>query len=154
MKVKQSRNLRALGVLAAGIGLVIAINGIAADASKERSSSKPKIEILKLPEGLVPGDEKKGEIKGKVSGLLQSKGYSVAIYARGGNLWWVQPTVDQPLTKIDSDGEFTANIHGGEDYAALLVKDTYKPAATCERLPEVKGEVLACARKKPEKTEE
>jgi hypothetical protein len=40
---------------------------------------------------------------------------------------------------------------GGTEFAALLVKASYKPEATRGTIPDVGGDVIAVAKKKPEK---
>ena len=151
MKLEQNRRQLLRGVLAAAAGLVMAGSVFAAFAQNQDATGKAGIQILKVPEDLVPGDGMRGEITGKVTGLASFKGYWVSIYSLGGGNWWVQPTEAEPLTPIGAGGEFSAEIHGGEEFAVFLVKDTFKPAAKVEQLPKLGGEVLARDRKKPEK---
>jgi hypothetical protein len=61
----------------------------------------------------------------------------------------VQPTVAEPLTDVDEDGKWESKTHGGVEYAALLVKSSFKPPATCDTLPKADPEVLAVVRQKP-----
>jgi hypothetical protein len=81
--------------------------------------------------------------------LKAFKGYKVVIYSKGGSSWWVQPTAASPLTDIGDDGEFSADIHGGTEYAALLVKESYSAKAQIESLPAKGGEVVDITKKKP-----
>jgi hypothetical protein len=76
----------------------------------------------------------------KVGHLTDCK---VVLYART-NTWYVQPTVADPYTEIDPvDGRWRASTHPGAEYAALLVKSSYKPVPTVDKLPAIGGGVLA-----------
>jgi hypothetical protein len=54
-------------------------------------------------------------------------------------------------TYIANDGKWESKTHGGTEFAALLVKASYRPEATRETIPGVGGDVIAVAKKKPEK---
>jgi hypothetical protein len=75
----------------------------------------------------------------------------VVIYARSGDEWMAQPTAASPQTYIANDGKLQSETHGGTEFAALLVKASYQPEATRETIPGVGGDVIAVAKKKPEK---
>ena len=99
----------------------------------------------------APGENTASEpIKGIVVGA-NPKEHKVVIYARGGNTWYVQPTAASPLTDIGDDGKWESETHGGTDFAALVVKSSFKAKATLGKIPVVGGDVLAVAKKKPEK---
>lgn len=151
MKLLNKKNMFAAS-LALAVSLVLVRVGLAAESPKEGAAGKPTIKLTEVPK-IEPGPDQTAEIKGKVSGLESFKGYRVVIYAKGGTSWWVQPTAASPLTEIGDDGEFTSDIHGGTEYAALLVKDGYKPKAQTDSLPAKGGDVLDITKKKPEKTE-
>ena len=55
-----------------------------------------------------------------------------------------------PNIKFCADGKWESQTHGGTEFAALLVKSSYQPQAWLKAVPEVGGEVLAMAKKKPE----
>ena len=55
----------------------------------------------------------------------------IILYARGGAQWWIQPTVEDPITRISKNGTWQNETHLGIKYGALLVDSTYKPS----RLP-------------------
>lgn len=82
-----------------------------------------------------------GTIAGQVRGG-SADGARLVVYART-DVWYVQPTVGNPFTAVAADGTWEANIHGGAQYAVLLVTPAYAPAATITSLPEVGGLVLA-----------
>ena len=98
-----------------------------------------------------PGEGMASErIKGTVGGV-NPRDYKVVIYARSGDKWWAQSTAASPQTQIGNDGTWESETHGGTEFAALLVKVSYKPEGTRETIPGVGGDVIAVAKKKPEK---
>ena len=52
----------------------------------------------------------------------------------------------EPYTSIEQGGKWDADIHLGYEYAALLVKTSYKASPTLDVLPGVSGNVLAIDR--------
>jgi len=120
-----------------------------ADHSKTPSVI-PIIELTSVPAAsLKPGPTGLGRVSGKVSGANVSD-CKVVVYARGGDLWYVQPLAASPETLLGKDGSWTTESHGGIEYGALLLKKNYNVSPVLEKLPDVKGSVLAVARKKPE----
>ena len=102
----------------------------------------PEIRITVAPRS-GGGPNSQGEIRGAVIGARSDLSQlRVVVYALG-DKWYVQPTVEAPLTPLDARGRWQASIHLGKRYAALLVRLGYRPPATTEALPEVGGEVLA-----------
>ena len=67
-----------------------------------------------------------------------------------GDAWWVQPLATTPNIKFGAEGKWESQTHGGTEFVALLVKSSYQPQAWSKAVPEVGGEVLAIAKKKPE----
>jgi hypothetical protein len=115
---------------------------------QDKDEKRPSITITSVPPD-PPGDIMASEpIKGTVSGG-DPKEQKVVIYARGGDRWWVQPTVESPYTDFGEDGSWESETHGGTQFAALLVKSSYKPAATLGTIPAIGGDILAKATKKP-----
>lgn len=122
----------------------------AGEGDKDAPKDKPTITITEAPDETVkPGGVGKGYIAGIVSGV-KPEDHRVVIYALG-DVWYVQPLVSAPFTSIDTNGKWKSWTHGGYEYAAFLVKSSYKPAATTEVLPEVAGDVLAVDKVKPAK---
>ncbi len=74
---------------------------------------------------------------------VDSKTNKIVIYAFAGGTWWVQPTVDSPLTDIDDQGVWQTVTHLGSTYAVLLVNSSYKAPATMSGVPKVSRDVLA-----------
>ncbi len=82
------------------------------------------------------------EIEGTVSG--SKPGQQIVLYAKSGT-WWVQPFVGTPFTEIQPDFRWRNSIHGGTEFAALLVEPDYRPHSRTDKLPEVGGGVVAVA---------
>jgi hypothetical protein len=66
------------------------------------------------------------------------------LYAKTGK-WWVQPLVDQPITDLRPNFSWTNATHLGSHYAALLVKEGYRPQSVLDSLPQTDANVLAVA---------
>ena len=112
-------------------------------------AGKPKIEITSVPTdppGLKMCDK---PIRGTVAGGNNQE-QKVVIYALSGDAWWVQPLATTPNIKFGAEGKWESQTHGGTEFVALLVKSSYQPQAWLKAVPEVGGEVLAIAKKKPE----
>ena len=100
-----------------------------------------KITITIVPTN-PPGESMASEpIKGTVRDA-NHKEHKVVIYVRVGDKWYVQPYAASPYTNIGEDGKWESETHGGMEFAALLVKSSYKPSATLGSLPAVGGDVL------------
>jgi hypothetical protein len=105
-----------------------------------KSSTPPTIEFTKIPPATEGGRDRMGTIAGRVSGA--QPGQQIVLYARSGP-WWVQPRVETPFTAIHSDSSWSAEIHLGFEYAALLVDPDYHPPSTMDVYPTVGGSVVA-----------
>ncbi len=90
------------------------------------------------------GELSMGTIVGR-SGSVNGSKNRVVIYAHT-DRWYVQPYVSAPLTEINADGSWSAVIHLGYEYAAMLVESDYDPPATTISLPEIRGKILALHR--------
>ena len=99
----------------------------------------PSIEFTKIPPAAEGGRERMGIIAGRVSGARQ--GQRIVLYARSGP-WWVQPRVEAPFTPIQPDSTWSAEIHLGYEYAALLVDPSYHPPVTMDVYPTAGGSVI------------
>jgi hypothetical protein len=110
---------------------------------------KPDIAITSVPSD-PPGEQMASDpIKGTVSGV-DPTAFKVVVYSYG-DKWYVQPTAASPRTDINDDKTWQTETHGGTQFAALLVKPSFEPAATLGTLPDVGGDVVAIAKKSPEK---
>jgi hypothetical protein len=115
----------------------------AAFLSAQNTGSSPKIAITGIPHAGQGGPGPTEEISGTASGP-NLRDLRVLIYAYAGGQWWVQPTVANPMTSIDaSSGKWETDTHLGRNYAALLVRSSYKAPATSDSIPAVGGDVLA-----------
>ncbi|HEX8568278.1 MAG TPA: hypothetical protein VF648_21740 [Pyrinomonadaceae bacterium] len=107
-----------------------------------QSSPAPSIEITKIPPQDEGGPDKMVDIEGTVSG--SKPGQQIVLFAKSGT-WWLQPFVKRPYTEIQTDSRWQNSIHGGTDYAALLVEPNYRPPSRTDTLPEVGDGVVAVA---------
>jgi hypothetical protein len=103
----------------------------------------PIVRIESFPKNkadLTSGD--KGVINGSIEGLSNPYRYQIVVYAYT-NMWYVQPTGDEPFTEIMSDGTWKNWTHLGTHYVALLVKPPYIPVRQAEAPPSTGGAVIA-----------
>jgi hypothetical protein len=100
----------------------------------------PSITFTRIPQADPDGSALHDIIEGRVTGALP--GQKIALYAKTGK-WWVQPLVDQPLTDLHPNFNWTNATHLGTHYAALLVKDSYRPQNALDSLPQTDENVLA-----------
>jgi hypothetical protein len=107
-----------------------------------RRSNRPSIAFTRIPQADPSGSASNDIIEGSVTGALP--GQKIVLYARTGK-WWVQPLVDQPLTDLSPNFAWTNATHLGTQYAALLVKDGYRPQSVLDSLPQTDDNVLAVA---------
>ena len=113
-----------------------------ANSPTETNAIGPSIQITEVP-SKGAGPDALETIAGKVSGV-KVKDCKVVIYART-NTWYVQPYIDSSDTAINDDGTWRNDTHLGSQYAALLVKASYKPSTTTGKLPAIGGPILAIA---------
>ena len=109
---------------------------------REQSGNRPSIAFTRIPQANPSGSALNDIIEGTVTEA--SPGQKIVLYAKTGR-WWVQPLVDQPLTGIRPNLKWTNATHLGTDYAALLVKDGYKPENVLDSLPQTDDDILAVA---------
>jgi hypothetical protein len=107
-----------------------------------KGKTEPSIEFSRVPPADPEGPDKLDIIQGRVMGARP--GERIVLYAKNGN-WWVQPLVEEPLTRIQSDSKWVNSTHLGTEYAALLVEPGYRPPATMTALPLPGGSVVAVA---------
>lgn len=101
------------------------------------------VTIGEVPPASEGGPDRMARISGRVDGA--QPGDTIVLLAKSG-LWYVQPFQQQPFTAIREDGTWTASIHLGSEYAAMLVRGGYQPPFTLETLPPIGGQVVAIAR--------
>lgn len=104
------------------------------------STGKPEIKITEVPpKGAGPTQVER--IAGTVSGV-NTKECKVVVFAHT-DTWYVQPYIEGSDTEIRDSNTWHTDTHLGSEYAALLVKNSYKPPTTTGKLPEVGGQILA-----------
>ncbi len=109
---------------------------------QEARRAAPSISFTRIPESDATGSARNDIIEGRIAG--GAPGQKLILYAKTGK-WWVQPLVDQPITNIRPNFRWTNATHLGTHYAALLVKEGYRPQRELDSLPPIGGEVLAVA---------
>ena len=87
------------------------------------------------------GSDTRSVIAGNIGGTLQP-GYSIVLYARASDVWYVQPTA-YASHAIQPDNTWTSWTHTGSSYAALLVRPGFEPVPRLDVLPKVGGYVVA-----------
>jgi hypothetical protein len=107
------------------------------------ASNGPSIAFTRIPQADGERSSRNDIIEGKVTGA--APGQKIVLYAKSGKGWWVQPLVDHPLTNMRGDFSWTNATHLGTHYAALLVKESYRPQSTLNALPPAGDSVLAVA---------
>jgi len=110
--------------------------------------SQPSIAFTRVPQADEGGREKHDIIEGRVTGA--HPGYQIVLYAKSG-VWWIQPLVDHPFTKL-VDSKFSNATHLGTAYAALLVEPGYRPPDSANELPAPGGAIAAVATVKGQKS--
>ena len=113
-----------------------------ANANQPVAREEPRIKITNVP-SKGAGPDALETIAGTVEGV-NVKECKVIVFART-NIWYVQPYFNSSDTAINGDGTWRTDTHLGSQYAALLVRSSYKPPPTTGKLPEIGGLVLAVA---------
>ena len=114
---------------------------IAATLMMGQKAVAPSIKLTTIPPA-GEGDPDKTHLIGGIAHAQDLSDCKVVVYAHT-NTWYVQPTTANPYTAIGSGGNWKTSTHPGTEYAALLVKSTFKPEPTMDALPSVGGDVLA-----------
>ena len=109
---------------------------------QEHANHAPSITFTRIPQAVPDGSARNDIIEGRVTGA--SPGQKIVLYAKTGK-WWLQPLIDQPITDLLPNFSWTNATHLGTHYAALLVKDGYRPQSATDSLPQTDGNVLAVA---------
>jgi hypothetical protein len=122
------------------MGIVPAVIGQACQRS--HGGNAPSIAFTRIPQADAGGPALNDIIEGRVTGA--SPGQKIVLYAKTGK-WWVQPLIDQPMTDLRADFSWTNATHLGTHYAALLVRDGYRPLSALAFLPQTDANVLAVA---------
>jgi hypothetical protein len=135
---EKSRSRRQIGRFC----LLAAVCALLGGCRSSGANVGPSVEFTRIPQADEAGRDKHDIIEGRVTG--GRAGQQIVLYARSGT-WWLQPLVNQPFTKIQSNMKWTNATHLGTEYAALLVEPNYRPPATTDTLPTAGGPVAAVA---------
>jgi cell division protein FtsB len=98
---------------------------------------------------VLSGRNDRYEISGRVSNLVNPEKYRVIIYAYT-NAWYVQPATATPYTQINEDGTWSNHSYPGDEFAALVVNESFSPSYVLEALPVTGNGILAITKKKNE----
>jgi hypothetical protein len=98
------------------------------------------IVITAVPSAGQGGSDKMEMIAGKIT--VKCEGCRVILFAKGGDLWYVQPLADAVYTTI-RDGKWSNETHLGTQYAALLAIADYVPPSKTSVLPKEGDGIVA-----------
>lgn len=130
----------------AGLGFAlvgaVCFSVIAQNRPKE-SQAGPSVEFTLVPPAATGNSVRIDRVAGRVKGA--APGARIVLFAKSGELWWVQPTASHPFTDIQPNSHWKAVTHPGTVYAALLVDAQYVPPAKISALPQRGGGVLSVA---------
>lgn len=111
-----------------------------------RGTFQPVIRITRIPPGTIGNPDNMYEIGGVVSGIDDPRRFRIVLYAYTNTpgQWWIQPFDYNWATSINADGTWTTTVHGGNRYAAVLVRDSFDdPPLTTLSLATISERVLA-----------
>jgi hypothetical protein len=123
--------------------VIQALAALMAAACQAGTAQPPSVAITLIPPASFGGPSQLAPIAGRVEGGVRKR--RIVLFAKSG-LWYVQPLRSKPYTTIQADSRWSASTHLGSEYAALLVRETYRPPQKLEALPPVGGDVLAVTR--------
>jgi len=134
--------MRRRSILLVARSLCLVALSFAFGACHTQSSNSPTLVFDKVPK--VAGDPNKLDtLEGHVAGF--QAGQQIVLYTNSEELWWIQPDIYHPITKIQADAGWKGQVHLGQQYAALLVDPAYNPPETFEALPPNGNGVAAVA---------
>jgi hypothetical protein len=112
--------------------------------TQDPPQEEAQIEITTVPPYEPKGGpDTRADVAGRATGKLAA-GYSVVLYARASDMWYVQP-IAYAAHAIQPDNTWTSWTHTGSSYAALLVRPGFEPVPRLDVLPKVGGYVVARA---------
>jgi len=126
-----------------GASLAVALVAVTAGCSSPQASA-PTVSFSKVPAAyletsyktdMTERDYKTDALEGRVTGARP--GQRLVLYANTDGRWGLCRQGGQPFTNIGNDGRWTASVHLGIQYGALLVDPTYSPPEQTESLPVV-----------------
>jgi hypothetical protein len=130
-------------LLLAVVTAVVASCVAAVAAVAACGTSPPRvITFTEIPPAASGGSVRTATISGRVEGARP--GDRIVLFAKSGG-WYVQPLRSNPFTAIDAQGRWRSTIHLGTEYAAMVVRDDYRPPNTTPVLPGLSSRVVAIA---------
>jgi hypothetical protein len=105
-------------------------------------TAAPHITFTEVPPAAEGGPVRTAMIAGRVEGARP--GDRVVLFAKS-TVWYVQPMRHNPFTELDAQGRWRSTIHLGTAYAAMVVRDDYRPPDTTPALPNLDTRVVAIA---------
>jgi hypothetical protein len=142
MSTQKDRRIRHLTFLMTVL-LALVLVSQTGSAIQGNTPVKPGIRITTVPPRGA-GPDKMEVIAGTVEGV-DFRQCKVVVYAHT-DVWYVQPYAGSSDTSIGENGTWETDTHLGVEYAALLVRASYKPPSTTGSLPEVGASILAMAK--------
>ena len=110
----------------------------AAEGDNSPVTGHAVIEITQIPNyDPSGGPDTRDNIAGVVRGVRDPQDFRVVLYART-DLWYIQPLLGSTV-QINTDGTWNSWTHGGAEYAALLVRQGYRPSSSLSSLPSIDG---------------
>ena len=106
------------------------------------SSVGASVAFTRIPQADPSGSSRNDIIEGRATGASPDE--KIVLYAKTGK-WWLQPLTDHPLTNLRPNFTWTNATHLGTHYAALLVKEGYRPQSVLDSLPQTGDGILAVA---------
>ena len=142
---KRSARLCFLLMLVAALVSTTFCRGQQAQPQHGNNNARASVSITGVPHAGPGGPGPTEPISGKARGVDYAT-HKVVVYVFAGDRWWVQPTVANPFTDIDANGNWETDTHLGSSYAAILMRPSFRPSATLDTLPNVQGDIVAVVR--------
>jgi hypothetical protein len=120
----------------------LSLSFVAAAAVVACQTPPPHITFTETPPAGLGGPVRTAAIAGRVEGARP--GDRIVLFAKSA-VWYVQPLRDNPFTAIDAQGRWRSTIHLGSEYAAMVVREGYRPPESTPALPGPGNHVLAIA---------
>jgi hypothetical protein len=109
------------------------------------TTTTPFLLFTEVPHAACGETQKLGDIAGEVRGISDPENYNVVVYALT-DKWYVQPDVNQPMTRVSPDGSWHNSAYLGGTYVALLVPRAFKPRPVTIAEPQAAEGVIAFAK--------
>ena len=121
----------------------VSVNVDARARGAKETAPVPELTFTRIPRyDPAGGPDTRDTIAGTVRTPLVSD-YRVIVYARA-DAWYIQPT-PFAMQSIGADYKWKTWTHTGSSYAALVVRNSYKPMTRLDVLPQIDSDVLARA---------